>query len=71
MKAYVEGHNPAVSEIKTALRRATLDNRLVPVLCGSALKNKGYSAITQCHSELSSLTIGCATVEGIDPKTGR
>ncbi|MBV9789934.1 MAG: elongation factor G, partial [Chloroflexi bacterium] len=38
---YLEGEEIGTEELKQALRRATIDNKLVPVLCGSALKNKG------------------------------
>jgi len=38
---YLEGEEIGEEELKAALRRATIDNKLVPVLCGSALKNKG------------------------------
>ncbi len=38
---YLEGEEITVEELRAALRRATLKNKLVPVLCGTALKNKG------------------------------
>ncbi len=38
---YLEGEELSVEELKRGLRKATLDYKLVPVLCGSALKNKG------------------------------
>lgn len=38
---YLEGEELGLTELKRALRQATIDNKLVPVLCGSALKNKG------------------------------
>jgi elongation factor G len=41
MSKYLEGKEITLDEFKKALRRATIDNKLVPVLCGSALKNKG------------------------------
>jgi elongation factor G len=41
MELYLEGAEPAESELIAAIRRATIANRLNPVLCGSAFKNKG------------------------------
>jgi elongation factor G len=38
---YLEGEELGVEELRAALRRATIANKLVPVLCGAALKNKG------------------------------
>ncbi|MBI5401424.1 elongation factor G [Candidatus Wolfebacteria bacterium] len=41
MEKYLNGEEITVDEIRSALRKATINNKLVPVLCGSALKNKG------------------------------
>ena len=41
MEKYLEGQELAVDEIKAAIRRGTIQNRLHPVLCGSALKHMG------------------------------
>ncbi len=42
---YLEGEEPSEDELKAALRRATIENKLVPVLCGTALKNKGVQRL--------------------------
>jgi elongation factor G len=42
---YLEGEEIGADELKTALRRATIDSRLVPVLCGAALRNKGVQLL--------------------------
>ncbi len=41
MLLYLEGEELSTEELKRGLRKATIDGKLVPVLCGSALKNKG------------------------------
>ncbi|MHC4599632.1 MAG: elongation factor G, partial [Planctomycetota bacterium] len=41
LELYVEGAEPGLKELRRALRRATILGKLVPVLCGAALKNKG------------------------------
>lgn len=41
MLLYLEGEELSVEELRRGLRKATLDYKLIPVLCGSALKNKG------------------------------
>jgi len=41
MEKYLEGEEPTEAELVAAIRRATVGNRLTPVLCGSAFKNKG------------------------------
>ncbi|HEX9056286.1 MAG TPA: elongation factor G [Ktedonobacterales bacterium] len=45
MLKFLEGEEITVEEIRSTLRRATIDGKLVPVLCGSALKNKGVQAM--------------------------
>ena len=45
MAAYLDGKSIAPSELRAALRRVTLANKGVPVLCGSALRNKGIQPL--------------------------
>lgn len=42
---YLSGEEISQDELRAALRRATIGNKLVPVLCGSALKNKGVQLV--------------------------
>ncbi|MFC2010684.1 elongation factor G [Chloroflexota bacterium] len=45
LTAYLDGHNITATELKQALRKATLANKGVPVLCGSMLRNKGVQPL--------------------------
>lgn len=45
MDAYLAGKELSVAEIKKALRHAVISNQLIPILCGSALKNKGVQML--------------------------
>ncbi|MBI2958449.1 MAG: GTP-binding protein, partial [Chloroflexi bacterium] len=45
MEAYLEGREVGIAEIRAGIRRATLARRLVPVFCGSALRNKGVQLL--------------------------
>jgi elongation factor G len=45
MVKFLEGEEISVEELQAALRKATIAGKLVPVLCGSALKNKGVQAM--------------------------
>ncbi|UCG55211.1 MAG: elongation factor G [Dehalococcoidia bacterium] len=45
MSAYLEGVDVAADDIRTALRKITLANKGIPVLCGSALRNKGVRSL--------------------------
>ncbi len=42
---YLEGHQLSVEDIKKGLRKRTIANEIVPMLCGSAFKNKGVQAM--------------------------
>ncbi len=71
MAAYVEGKEITASEIKAALRRATLSTRLVPVLCGSALRNKGIQPVLDAIVDYLPSPLDMPPVKGIDPRTGK
>ena len=45
---YLEGKTPDAEQLRVALRKATLANELVPVLCGAALRNKGVQRMLDC-----------------------
>lgn len=48
LEKYLEGKEITVSEIKNVLRKATIELKIVPVLCGSAFKNKGIQQLLDC-----------------------
>ena len=45
LEKYLEGKEISAEEITTVLRRATIDNKIIPVLCGSSFKNKGVQKL--------------------------
>ncbi len=45
MEKYLEGEEPTEEELKAALRRATISVEIIPVLCGSAYRNKGVQKL--------------------------
>ena len=45
MHKYLDDHSLTVDELKHTLRKAVCDNRIIPVLCGSAFKNKGVQPL--------------------------
>ena len=71
MSAYLDGHTLTASEIKAALRRACVANKLVPVLCGSALRNKGIQPLLDAIVDYLPSPLDVPPVEGIDVRTGR
>ncbi len=66
---YLEGEEISVEELKAGLRRATLAGKLVPVLTGSALKNKGVQPMLDAVIDFLPSPIDVPSVTGIDPKS--
>lgn len=58
-----------VEEIVNAVRKATLDLRITPVLCGSAFKNKGVQRLMDAVIRYLPSPLDAPPVEGINPKT--
>jgi len=67
---FLEGEEILVDELKNTLRKAVLDYKLVPVFCGSALKNKGVQPILDAVVDYFPSPLDVPAQKGIDPKTG-
>ncbi len=64
---YLEGHEISEDELRPALRRATLAGKLVPVLCGAALRNKGVRAVLDAVVNYLPSPIDIPAVRGAQP----
>ena len=64
------GEEISNEELMAALRKATLLFKLVPVFCGSALKNKGTQLILDAVIDYLPSPLDIGSVKGTDPKTG-
>lgn len=69
MEDYLKGEETSPSEIKSAIRRLTIKNKAVPVLCGSALKNKGIQLLLDAIVYYLPSPLDVPPVKGIDPLT--
>ncbi len=69
MEAYLNGAEISIEEIKAALRRVTVANKCVPVLCGSALKNKGVQPLLDAVVDYLPSPLDMPALYAIDPKT--
>ncbi len=67
---YLEGKEIKEEELREALRRATLAYKLVPVFCGSALKNKGVQLVLDGVIDYLPSPADLPPVKGASPKTG-
>ena len=70
MMKYLEGEEIPFSDLKRVLRKATIEKRLVPVLCGSAFKNKGVQPLLDAVIDYLPSPLDVPPVKGINPKTG-
>jgi elongation factor G len=66
MERYLEGDELTEDEIRTALRQRTLANEVVPVLCGSAFKNKGVQAMLDAVIEYLPSPTEVKAIKGIN-----
>ncbi len=69
MEAYLEGTLPDVATLKALIRKGTLKQAFVPVLCGSSFKNKGVQALLDAVVDYLPSPIDIADVQGINPDT--
>jgi elongation factor G len=67
---YLEGEEITAEELQRALRQATLNGELVPVLCGSALRNKGVQLMLDAVVDYLPSPLDIPPIVGINPKTG-
>lgn len=67
---FLEGKEISAEELKATLRKAVLNYKLVPVLCGSALKNKGVQPVLDAVVEYLPSPLEVPQQHGTDPKTG-
>ena len=64
MMKYLEGEEISVDELKKGLRKAVCDNKIVPVTCGTAFKNKGVQLLLDSIVELMPSPVDVKAIEG-------
>ncbi|MCH7837472.1 MAG: elongation factor G [Chloroflexi bacterium] len=70
MISYVEGHDVSPTELKKAIRRVTLGSLATPILCGSALRNKGVQLLLDAVIDYLPSPADIPPVGGSHPKSG-
>ena len=68
MELYLEGQEPTVEQLVPAIRRATIAGTAVPVLCGTAFKNKGVQPLLDAVTAYLPSPMDVEAIEGHDPK---
>ena len=64
MMKYLEGEELSIDELKAGLRKAVCDNKIVPVTCGTAFKNKGVQLLLDSIVELMPSPVDVKAIEG-------
>ena len=70
MERYFAGEELSEEEIKQAIKKATLNLEIVPMLCGTAFKNKGVQPLLDAVIDYLPAPTEVTWIKGIDPKTG-
>ena len=69
MESYLEGNEPDVATLIECIRRGTVAGAFVPILNGSAFKNKGVQLLLDAVIDYLPAPTDVAAIDGIDPKT--
>ena len=70
LERYFEGEEISLDEMKQAIRKATIDKRITPMLCGSSYKNKGVQNLLDAMVDYLPSPLDIEAIKGINPDTG-
>ncbi|MGD9560580.1 MAG: elongation factor G, partial [Oscillospiraceae bacterium] len=71
MEKYLEGDEISRDELKAAIRKETIDNTIVPVVCGTSYKNKGVQLLLDAIVDYMPAPTDIADIKGVNPNTGK
>ena len=69
MEKYFEEGDLPIDDIKKAIRKATIENEIVPVLCGTSYKNKGVQKLLDAIVDYMPSPLDVPAIKGVDPET--
>jgi elongation factor G len=69
MEAYLEGNEPDLATLKRLIRKGTLERAFVPIVCGSAFKNKGVQPLLDAVVDYMPSPIDIPPIKGVIPDT--
>ena len=70
MEKYFGGEELTIDEIKSTIRKATIDNTMVTVTCGSSYRNKGVQMLLDAIVDYMPAPTDVPAIKGVDPETG-
>ncbi len=69
MEKFFEGEELTVEEIKTCIRKATINNDMVPVVCGTSYRNKGVQQVLDAIIDYMPAPTDVEDIKGVNPDT--
>ena len=69
MEKYLEGEEITREELKAAIRKETIANTLVPVVCGSSYKNRGVQKLLDAIVDYMPAPTDVEDIKGVNPET--
>ena len=69
MEKYFAGEEISIDEIKKCIRKATIDNKMVPVVCGTSYKNKGVQKLLDAIIDYMPSPLDIPAIKGVNPDT--
>ena len=70
MEKYFGGEDISIDEIKKVIRKATIENTMVPVCCGSSYRNKGVQMLLDAVIDYMPAPTDIPAIKGVNPDTG-
>ena len=69
MEKYLMGEELTIDEIKTCIRKSTINNTMVPVTCGTSYKNKGVQKLLDAIVDYMPAPTDVPAIKGVNPET--
>ena len=69
MEKYLEGEELTIEELKRGIRKGTIANTIVPVVCGTSYKNKGVQKLLDAIVDYMPSPLDVPAITGVNPKT--
>ena len=70
MELYLNGEDVPADKIRAAIRMATCEDKMVPVVCGTSYKNKGVQKLLDAIVDYMPAPTDVPAIKGVNPKTG-
>ncbi len=69
MEKYFEGEEPTTEQMKKIIRKATIDNAMVPICCGTSYRNKGVQPLLDAVVDYMPAPTDIEAIKGVNPDT--